>query len=250
MEIHVGDYENPDKPSKTEVLFVAKPLKSYNDPTTFDDTDLSNINFGNQNFFPVVEKFCYLGTFLTRDCRDSYDVLNRIKKAGNAFGALRSALFSNKAISYEAKSVAYLCLILPILLYGAETWCLTESIYNHLRTFHHTCIRAMCRVNRSHVFRYRISTDDLLDRLSLKKIDYYVFHRQLSWLGHVARMPFERLPRKLLSSWVNHRRPRGAPEFTYGRGVLKALKVVNVNKLDWHGLALDRVSWKNVVNGL
>jgi len=106
MEIHVGDYENPDKPSKTEVLFVAKPLKSYNDPITFDGTDLSNINFGNRNYFPVVDRFCYLGTFLTRDCRDSYEVSNKIKKAGNAFGALRSALFSNKAISYEAKSIA------------------------------------------------------------------------------------------------------------------------------------------------
>ena len=99
MEIHVGDYDNPDKPSKTEVLFVAKPPKSYTDPATYDNTDLTNIEFGNRNFFPVVEKFCYLGTFITRYCKDFYDVTNRIKKAGNAFGSLRSSLFSNKSIS-------------------------------------------------------------------------------------------------------------------------------------------------------
>ena len=179
-----------------------------------------------------------------------YDVTFRIKKAGNAFGSLRSSLFSNKSISYEAKSAAYVSLILPILLYDAETWCLTESTYSHLRMFHHTCIRAMCRVNRSHVFTFRISTNDLLERLSLKRIDQYVCQRQLSWLGHVARMPFTRLPRKLLSSWVNHRRPKGSPEFTFGRGVYKALKMVDVNKFDWFGLAIDRHSWKNVMAGI
>ena len=108
----------------------------------------------------------------------------------------------------------------------------------------------MCRVNRLHVFIHRISTEELLNRLSLKRIDYYVVHRQLSWLGHVTRMPFNRLPRKLLSSWVKHRRPKGAPEFTYGRGVFKCLKTANIDEFDWYGPALDRDSWKNVLNGL
>ena len=250
MEIHVGDHDKPDKPSKTEVLFVAKPPKSYADPVTYDNTNLSNIDLGNRTFFPVVEKFCYLGTFITRDCKDMYDVTIRIKKLETLLGHYARLFFSNKSISYEAKSAAYRSLILPILLYGAETWCLSESIYSHLRTFHHTCIRAMCRINRSQVFQFRISTNDLLERLSLKRIDQYICHRRLSWLGHVARMPFTRLPRKLLSSWVNIRRPREAPEFTYGRGVFKALKVVNVDKLDWFGLALDRDSWKHVIDGI
>ena len=67
MEIHKGDLEHPDKLAKTEVLFVSAPLKSYRNATTFDDTDLSNINIGGSYFFPVVEKFCYLGTMITRD---------------------------------------------------------------------------------------------------------------------------------------------------------------------------------------
>ena len=58
MEIHVGDRNAPNKPSKTEVLFVARPTKSYVNPESFDDTDVSDIELGNQTFFPVVEKFC------------------------------------------------------------------------------------------------------------------------------------------------------------------------------------------------
>ena len=88
MEIHAGDENDPEKPSKTEILFVSAPLKSYDNPETFDDTDLSDIKIGNEKFFPIVDKFCYLGTMLTRDCRDDEDVCCRIKKAGNAFGSL------------------------------------------------------------------------------------------------------------------------------------------------------------------
>ena len=186
MEIHAGDENDPEKPSKTEILFVSAPLKSYDNPGTFDDTDLSDIKIGNEKFFPIVDKFCYLGTMLTRDCRDDEDVCCRIKKAGNAFGSLRRSLFANPYIDYDAKGAVYRTLILSILLYGAETWCLTEKLYNQLRLFHHTCVRAMHRVNRRHVFLHHISNMELLDNVNVKSIEFYVTKCQLSWLGHVA----------------------------------------------------------------
>ena len=250
MEIHVGDRTQPNKPSKTEVLFVSKPPKCYLDPTTFDGIDLSDITLGEHTYFPIVTKFCYLGSYITRDCKDIEDVNNRLKKAGNAFGSLRKPLFSSRSISDSAKSAAYQKLILKILLHGAESWSLPETVFNRLRNFHHFCLRSMARINRKHTFQHRISTQQLLERLEIKPIDHYVSHRQLSWLGHTVRMPFKRLPRKLLSSWVRNRRPRGCPEFTYGRGIYKALRTINVGKNSWYDLALDRVAWKNVLNGL
>ena len=33
----------------------------------------------------------------------------------------------------------------------------------------------------------------------------------------------ERLPRLMLSAWVAHKRPAGAPQFTYGRTIAKAM---------------------------
>ena len=247
MEIHTGDLLNPDKPSKTEVLFVSKPPKTYNDPSSFDGADLSPILLGNSKFFPIVDKFCYLGCMISRDCKDNIDVAHRIKKASNAFGAMRKSLFSSRGITIEAKGTSYQSLILPILLYGAETWCLTESLFRQIRNFHHSCVRAMCRINRNHVFLYRISTKSLLEKLSLQPIEHYIFNRQLSWLGHSARMSFDRLPRKLLSSWVHHKRPIGSPEFTYGRGIKKALKWFEIDS-DWFNFVHDRNVWRNLIN--
>ena len=57
----------------------------------------------------------------------------------------------------------------------------------------------------------------------------------------------QRLPRKMLASWVYAKRPRGAPEFTYGRGVYKCLKKVGLSKRDWYEKALNRSDWRQII---
>ena len=247
MSIHVGTEE---KSSKSEVLFVAAPPTVYANPDMYDGADLSNIELGGGTFMPVVEKFPYLGSVLTRDCRDDVDVAKRIEAASGAFGALRKCIFASSDIAFTAKSAVYIALILSILLYGSESWCLTENLFRQLRTFHHRCIRAMCRVTRKHTRAHRISTIELLRRTGLLSIDIYITRRQLRWAGHVARMDFARLPRKMMSSWVRSKRPRGAPQYTYGRGLTKALKKAGVDSDLWGMLATDRDGWRNTINSL
>ena len=98
----------------------------------------------------------------------------------------------------------------------------------------------MCRVTRKHTWQHHISTQSLGQQLGLASIDTYVARRQLRWLGHVSRMDFDsRLPRRMLSSWVPHRRPAGAPTMTYGRGVGKAMAHFHLDTVRWHELAAD-----------
>ena len=92
---------------------------------------------------PVVDKFKYLGTYLSRDGSDAYDVDSRIEAAGKAFGALRKCLFASASITPHAKRTAYKVLILTILLYGCEAWSLTEVLLGRLRVFHAQCVRTM-----------------------------------------------------------------------------------------------------------
>ena len=93
MEVHVGHCDQPNKSSKTDVLFVSAPPSSYAEPTIFDDINLQPINLGNNRFLPIVTKFNYLGTTLNIDCRDNEVVVFKIKRAGNAFGALRKYFY-------------------------------------------------------------------------------------------------------------------------------------------------------------
>ena len=248
LEVHVGDIRKPKKKSKTEVLFVAAPPSAYINPTTCDDVDLSNVDLGNGYYFPIVLLFCYLGSIFTSDGKDDEDVKARIDAASGAFGSMRDSLFSNASATMASKKIVYEGQILAILLYACESWSLTEKLFHLLRLFHARCIRAMCRVNRLHTRLHRISTEELLNRLGLKSIDAYVTTRQLQWAGHVMRMPFERLPRKLISSWCAEKRPVGCPAYTYGRGIYKALKKVNIEAEGWSDLAQNRAEWSKAIS--
>jgi hypothetical protein len=74
-----------------------------------------------------------------------------------------------------AKKAVYEGLVLPTLLYGAESWCLTENLFNKLRRrFHTRWVRSVCRVNRHHTWMHHIRTADLLTRTKLLSMDAYV----------------------------------------------------------------------------
>lgn len=245
LEVHVGSRGGS---SKSEVLFCAASARSYvSSPATYDGADLSDILLPGGYHLPVVDHFKYLGSFLSRDCKDNYDVDSRIQSAGKAFGALRKCLFSSSSVSYAAKRAVYTGVVLSILLYGCECWALTERLLHRLRLFHAQCLRTMCRVTRKHTWEHHISTQKLCEDLSLQPIEFYIAHRQLTWLGHVGRMGFNRLPRRMLSAWVNHPRPKGAPEMTYGRAVNKALKRFEIPVSDWSSKAGVRAVWKQTI---
>jgi hypothetical protein len=112
----------------------------------------------------------------------------------------------------------------------------------------------MCKVSMKQVIAYGISTDTVLKRLGIRSFDYYYNTRLLRWAGHVARMPMTRTPRRLLTSWVRHTRPVGAPQMTIGRTIKKALKHVHrgipVEFESWRKLAQDKCSWRSSIDPL
>jgi hypothetical protein len=70
-----------------------------------------------------------------------------------------------------------------------------------------------------------ITNRELLGRLGLHTMDTYLARRQLQWLGHVWRMDWPRLPRKLFTVWVPVEEKRvGGRELTWDEGVEKVLK--------------------------
>ena len=247
MEVHVGHCSQSNKPSKTEALFVSAPPSSYAVTTTFDNKNLQSINLGNSKFLLVVTRFSYLGTNLNTYCRNNENVVFRIKNVGSAFGALRKCLFSNSNMSVVAKRAVYEGLTLPILLNGAEPRCLTEKLFPMLRIFHHRCVRSVCRVTLTQCYNFRITNGELLRRLNLRTIDDYVTKRQLRWAGHVARIDFDRLPRKMLPPRVCTKHLVGAPEYTYGRDLFKSLKKAGSNLNIWRELAHNKTKWRKMV---
>ena len=108
----------------------------------------------------------------------------------------------------------------------------------------------MCRVTRAHLWRHRITTEDLLERLHLSSFDEYYSSRLLRWAGHVARMTMSKVPRMLLTGWVPNSRFVGAPQMTIGRTINKALVSKGISKdfNTWRTLAQDRPKWRHMTH--
>uniref|UniRef100_A0A7S0LG95 Reverse transcriptase domain-containing protein n=1 Tax=Coccolithus braarudii TaxID=221442 RepID=A0A7S0LG95_9EUKA len=182
MEVHEGVLDEAGKvakESKSEVLFCSAPLHMYADAGTFDGADLSQVLLPNRRCMRIVTEFPYLGDIVARDGGDGTAVDRRISAASKAFGALRKCIFASSSVNAGAKRAVYESIVLSILLYGCESWCLTETHRSRLRTFHAQSLRAMCRVTRKHTWQHHISTQELGQRLRLELIDTYIDRHQL-----------------------------------------------------------------------
>jgi len=60
---------------------------------------------------------------------------------------------------------------------------------------------------------HRISSKSLQQRTYFE-LEHYLASRTLLWVGHVARMPKSRLPKRLMLSWVRAPRVSGGQEMT------------------------------------
>ena len=105
---------------------------------------------------------------------------------------MRKPIFETKHVELQTKKAVYLTLVVSILLYGAESWCLTEELLDRLRVFHNQCIRTMCGVTLWHQWHFSIRNRDLRARMKIENLDHYISVRKLRWAGHVARMGHRR----------------------------------------------------------
>jgi hypothetical protein len=247
MQVH--EKKPADTKVKSLVLFCAAPPLSYTHTPTYDGADLTDIPLPSGNVVPVVAEAKYLGSMMTRDGLDVADVDARVAAATRAFGSLASTVFRSTSVSPMAKRAVYVAIVLPVLLYGCEGWCMTTSMWCRLRRFHNRCARDMCRVTRWHVREYGITTVSMQKVLRLRSIETYVCRRQLQWAGHLARMGPDRLPRKFLTSWCD--RPRHARPFvSYGATLTAALEFAGVEVDSWMEQAQERGSWNAMIKGI
>ena len=74
--------------------------------------------------FDRVEYFKYLGTTLTNQNSIAEEIKGRLK-SGNACYHSVQKLLSSRLLSKNLKIKIYRTVILPVVLYGCETWSLT-----------------------------------------------------------------------------------------------------------------------------
>ena len=103
----------------------------------------------------------------------------------------------------------YRALILPIAIYGAESWTLRQADKRQLNTFEMRCLRVILGVS----LMDKIKNEEIRHMLHLSTgICDEVARRRLKWFGHLVRMPPHRLPfQAYKNDFLKRRRPGRPP---------------------------------------
>nr|VZI44458.1 unnamed protein product [Spirometra erinaceieuropaei] len=198
----------------------------------------------NGTLLQVVENVPYLGSTLSRTTKIDDEVANRISKASQAFGRLQSTVWNRHGLQLNMKLKMYKAVILPTLLYGAETWTVYTRQARRLNHFHLSCLRRILRLN----WQDRIPDTDVLERTGMLSIYSMLRHMQLRWSGHLVRMDDERLPKRLFYGDVaTGSRRQGGQIRRYKDTLKSSLKLLQINPTNWEELACDRSAWRRTV---
>jgi len=146
--------------------------------------------WGNTQQFEIKDseiEFCqeykYLGVIFDTSRTDDKEIRSRVIQARKCIACLNGILWSED-IRKERKLNIYNALIKSSLLYGSETWRLTENNKRRFEATEMDVLRRSSRISRKERIRnVTIRKQIGLEEPIIKEIE----QNQLTWYGHVQR---------------------------------------------------------------
>ena len=207
---------------------------------------LSEVSHGQQlvlsrGAIDYVEHFRYLGSTCSAGLSMQPEISARIAKAGAAFHRLNK-LWSDKHVSRRVRCSIYKTIVQATLVYGCETWAVPQGLLDSLDTFQMRCLRRICHIS----LREKRTNQSILAECQINSVSATVHYRRLRWLGHIARMENDKLPKQLLFGTMQARAigqistsNRRKSWADYVRDDLAKLKM----PYTWYRQAQDRGKW-------
>ena len=201
------------KPLGLKVSWIKTKVQEFGD--LLDDAVRSVHACGED--IEVLESFTYLGSVVHKTGGSAHDVNRRIGMAHGVMDSLNTSIWRCRYLCRRTKIRVFKSLVLPVLLYGCETWTLNTDLERRLNVFGTKCLRR--------IVGYRwddyVSNERLLSETESRPVTSIIRERQLRLYGHVARLPDVDPAHRVLSVRDNPewRRPRGRPRDTWLRKV-------------------------------
>ena len=192
------------------------------------------------------EEFTYLGATVCKEGGGMKDLKNRLSKARGAFIKLKK-IWSSKAISRRTKLRLYKTLVVPVLLYGCETWKMNKGDNKAVDVFLNKCLRRIFNIQ----WQDHISTEELLRRANMNPLSEEVKWRRWKMIGHILRQDQNNDCNTAMTWAPEGKRRRGRPKTTWRRTVEKERDEAGwTSWAEARTSAADRVKWRRSVEAL
>ena len=190
------------------------------------------------------KKFVYLGSTLSKSAPLDKEIALHIARASTAFGRLQDSVWKREGLSSETKLKVYRSVVLPSLLYAAQTWTPYSRHVADLNRSHLRWLRQILHIS----WQDYIPDTEVLQQDGMESIHAMLMRSQLRWAGHVVRMPDECLPKQLFY-WelCAERRSRGGQKKRFKDTLKVSLKRCGIDHNTWEELASDHPAWSSKV---
>ena len=133
-----------------------------------------------------VEKFPYIGSYISSDGDSEPDVRARIGKAASIFKRLYP-IWSSTTINLNVKLRLHTAIVIPPPIYACETWKRTAMIAHRLDVFHRRCLGTILGIP----WRGHVTNEEMMRRAGMERLQDIVTRRR-KMAGHVLRLQRER----------------------------------------------------------
>ena len=154
------------------------------------------------------------------------DVVHRMNEGYRAWGALKSVL-SNRGLGIMSEKCPYEGVIVPLALYGAESWGMRVAERRKVNVLEMKCLRRLVGVSRmDRVRNEEVRRRAVIESELASRADQSV----LRWFGHVERMDEYCMAPRL--GWMD-----GAKVASGNRGMtVKAARQCGKDRKEWIAL--------------
>lgn len=247
LTIHIGS-EVKEKKSKTEVVYFPSARSSL----SYDvQKNKIYLNDNNDIFVFFCFSFKYLGSLINETISDNLDIKTRVNMASKVFFFLSKQVFRNKLIDIKTRGMMCKVLVLNVLLWGYESWTLTQEHRRQLEAFHHYCLRRILNITIYDVMEQHITNNQVGERTNILPFKNYLELRRSRWLQKIALISESRNPRRLFGAWIEKKRTIGRPQQTirhaYHTTICKTLGFENSKFLTWMNIARDKNEWNGIL---
>lgn len=189
-----------------------------------------------------------MGAYVTSKNEVTEEIKSRLVSGNACFYSVQK-LLTSRLISRKLKLKIYRTVILPVILYGCESWSTTLADEHKLRVFENKVLRKIYGPKRDEMTGEwrRLHNEELHGLYDSPDVVKIMKSKRLRWAGHVARMREKRRLYSILVGRPDGKRPLGRPRRRWEDNIRRDLREVGVRDENWLDTAQDRIQWRTFV---